>query len=251
MAIIASACSRRRRNAAFSRLALVRSACRGLIGAFSGPRRRGCNAPNVPAARWPRQSLRAEEYRPSRRRMAEMPPVSAARSVSSRMRSLYFAVKLRRFGVVVSSAVAALGAATTRAGGIVGEISDPASGESGSCEGITMCSRSCALKCKLQPVKCLTLIGTEGVRFLENDPRYASRCLGRRNRCSLSVRQLTYLNRMGARLVISLDKSCEANHDQRTDAAPYDLNQRPRSRRRLRRLSDAASRHLRSLHVWV
>ena len=78
------------------------------------------------------------------------------------MRSLYFAVKLRRFGVAVSSAAGALGAATTREGGIAGEISDPASGESGICEGITMGSVSFALKCKLQTVKCLTLIGTEG-----------------------------------------------------------------------------------------
>jgi hypothetical protein len=78
------------------------------------------------------------------------------------MRSLYFAVKLRRFGVAVSSAVGTLGAATTREGGIAGEISDPASGESGIGEGITMGSVSFALKCKLQTVKCLTLIGTEG-----------------------------------------------------------------------------------------
>jgi alkanesulfonate monooxygenase SsuD/methylene tetrahydromethanopterin reductase-like flavin-dependent oxidoreductase (luciferase family) len=76
---------------------------------------------------------------------------------------LYFAVKLRRFGVAVSSAVGTLGAATTREGGIAGEISDPASAESGICEGITMGSVSFALKCKLQTVKCLTLIGTEGV----------------------------------------------------------------------------------------
>jgi putative transposase len=78
------------------------------------------------------------------------------------MRSLYFAVKLRRFGVVVSSAAGALGAVTTREGGIAGEISDPASAESGIFEGITMGSVSFALKCKLQTVKCLTLIGTEG-----------------------------------------------------------------------------------------
>ena len=36
--------------------------------------------------------------------MAEMPPVSAARSVSARICSLYFAVKLRRFGNAVNSA---------------------------------------------------------------------------------------------------------------------------------------------------
>jgi hypothetical protein len=60
------------------------------------------------------------------------------------MRSFYFAVKVRRFGVVVSSAVGTLGAATTKAGGVVGEISDPVS-----CEGITMGSVSFALKSKL------------------------------------------------------------------------------------------------------
>jgi hypothetical protein len=84
------------------------------------------------------------------------------------MRSLYFAVKLRRFGVLVSSAVGATGAETTRAGvweavtsGII--LSDAAFGETGICEGMTICSFSCALKCKLQPLNCLTLIGTEGL----------------------------------------------------------------------------------------
>jgi len=80
------------------------------------------------------------------------------------MRSLYLAVKLRRFGVLVSSIVGTTGAETTRAGDVVGETaSDPASGESGVCEGITMGSFSYALKCKLQPRGCLTLIGTEGL----------------------------------------------------------------------------------------
>gem|GEM_PF-1966672 len=44
----------------------------------------------------------------------------------------------------------------------MGEISGLASGEGGICEGITTGSVSFALKCKLQPVECLTLIGTEG-----------------------------------------------------------------------------------------
>jgi hypothetical protein len=57
--------------------------------------------------------------RPSRRRMAETPPVSTARSVSARICSLYFAEKLRRFGTAVNSAEATLGAATTRAAGAV------------------------------------------------------------------------------------------------------------------------------------
>jgi len=46
--------------------------------------------------------------------------------------------------------------------------SDPASDESGVREGMTIGSFSCALKCKLQPVECLTIIGTEGPRDLEN-----------------------------------------------------------------------------------
>jgi hypothetical protein len=80
------------------------------------------------------------------------------------MRSLYLAVKLRRFGVRVNSAVGTTGAGTTRAGNVVAETaSDPASGESTVCEGITMGSFSCALKCKLQPLGCLALIGTERV----------------------------------------------------------------------------------------
>jgi len=78
------------------------------------------------------------------------------------MRSLYFALKVRRFEVVVGSAVGTLGAATTRTGRIAGEISDPESGEGSICEGITIGSFSCVLKCKLQPVGCLTLIGAEG-----------------------------------------------------------------------------------------
>ena len=80
------------------------------------------------------------------------------------MCSLYLAVKLRRFGVPVSSTVGAAGAATTRAGVTSGEMaSGPASGESGVREGMTIGSFSCAPKCKLQPVECLTLIGTEGI----------------------------------------------------------------------------------------
>ena len=79
------------------------------------------------------------------------------------MCSLYLAVKLRRFGVPVSSTVGAAGAATTRAGVTSGEMaSGPASGESGVREGMTIGSFPCAPKCKLQPVECLTLIGTEG-----------------------------------------------------------------------------------------
>jgi hypothetical protein len=59
------------------------------------------------------------------------------------MRSLYFAVKLRRFGVRVNSAVGAAGAATMRAAVTSGEMaSGPASGESGVREGMTIGSFS-------------------------------------------------------------------------------------------------------------
>lgn len=116
----------------------------------------------MPAERCRRQLVSVEEYNPSRRKMAETPPVSAIQSVSFRMPSFYFAAKRRRFGVAVISAAGPLGAVTTRAGGIAGKISHPASGESGIWEGITMGSVSFALKRKLQTVKCLKLIGTEG-----------------------------------------------------------------------------------------
>ena len=46
--------------------------------------------------------------------MAETPPVSTARSVSARICSLYFAVKLRRFGTAVNSDEAAKGATAIR-----------------------------------------------------------------------------------------------------------------------------------------
>jgi len=46
--------------------------------------------------------------------MAEIPPLSTARSVCDKICNLYFAVKLRRFGPAVNSADATTGAATTR-----------------------------------------------------------------------------------------------------------------------------------------
>ena len=88
--------------------------------------------------------------------MAEMPPVSAARSVSARIRSFYFAVKLRRFGAAVNSAEATLAAATTRAGEAVEAGPSGAAGKGvGRRSGITIRSFSCALECKLQTVECL------------------------------------------------------------------------------------------------
>ena len=95
--------------------------------------------------------------------MAEIPPVATARSVSDKICSLYYAVKLRRLAPAVNSADATTGAATTRPA----DAADAGpSGEEGKEEGrrsgMTMGSFSCALKCKLQTVKCLTLVGTEG-----------------------------------------------------------------------------------------
>lgn len=95
--------------------------------------------------------------------MAEMPPVSAARSVSARICSLYFAVKLRRFGKAVNSDEATMGAATTRPEDAVKAGLSPEAGKGvGRRSGITIRSFSCALECKLQTVECLTLVGTEG-----------------------------------------------------------------------------------------
>jgi hypothetical protein len=75
--------------------------------------------------------------------MAEMPPVSAARSVSARTRSLYFAVKLRRYGTAVNSAETTLGAATTRAAEAVLAGSSGAAGKGvGRRSGITIRSFS-------------------------------------------------------------------------------------------------------------
>ena len=95
--------------------------------------------------------------------MAEIPPESTARSVPDKICSLYFAVKLRRFGPAVNSAKATTGAATTRP---TDAADTGPSGEDGKEEGrrsgIAIGSFSCAPECKLQTVKCLTLVGTEG-----------------------------------------------------------------------------------------
>ena len=99
--------------------------------------------------------------------MAEIPPVSPAPSVSARIGSLYFAEKLRRFGLAVNSAEATLAAATTRAAGIVEAGPSGVAGKGvGRGSGITFRSFSCALECKLQTVECLTLVGTEGEGWL-------------------------------------------------------------------------------------
>src|SRR5664279_1448372 len=97
MAMMASACSSRRTSRAFSRLACASSAVNGLRGAGFGPRLIGVSPPRAPAARNPRQSLRVEEYRPSRRRMTAVPP-AGARSISASIRNLSPTVNVRRRG---------------------------------------------------------------------------------------------------------------------------------------------------------
>jgi hypothetical protein len=55
---------------------------------------------------------------------------------------LNLAVKLRCFGVLVSSAVGTTGAETTRTGNVVDKTApDPTLGKSADCEGITMVLR--------------------------------------------------------------------------------------------------------------
>jgi len=74
-------------------------------------------------------------------------------------------VKLRCFGPAVNSADATTGAATTQPtdDGVAGPSGEEGN-EEGRRSGITMGSISCALERKLQTVKCLTLVGTEGDR---------------------------------------------------------------------------------------
>jgi hypothetical protein len=111
--MIASACASRCLSRAFSRLACASSTAMGLTAASFGPRFSGFRASKAPASRWRRQSVRVDEYTPSRRRMAEMPPVSAARSVSPKIRSFSPAVNVRRFGRSDNSGETAAGAGTT------------------------------------------------------------------------------------------------------------------------------------------
>ena len=71
---MASARSKRRWSWALFRRAPASSAASGLGGGGLGPRLVGVSAPKAPASRCRRQSERADEYSPSRRRMAPMPP---------------------------------------------------------------------------------------------------------------------------------------------------------------------------------
>src|SRR4051812_34041665 len=92
--------------------------------------------------------------------MAEIPPVSAARSVSAKIRSLSPAV--RRFGRSDSSGLAAAGAGTT-VGLRPSSVSVPAAAcASTTLLGMTTRQFSYALKSKLPGGLCLIIIGTEG-----------------------------------------------------------------------------------------
>ena len=72
-------------------------------------------------------------------------------------------MKLRRLAPAVNSADATTGTATTRpADAVDAGLSGEEGKELGRRSGIAMGSFSCALKCKLQTVKCLTLVGTVG-----------------------------------------------------------------------------------------
>src|SRR6266851_7911771 len=69
-----------------------------------GPRFCGVKACRIPAARSCRHVTRCEEYKPSRRSRAPMPPDSSlALSASARTRCLYSAVKMRRLALATTS----------------------------------------------------------------------------------------------------------------------------------------------------
>src|SRR4051812_45796595 len=107
--------------------------------------------------------------------MAEIPPVSAARSVSAKIRSLSPAV--RRFGRSDSSGLAAAGAGTT-VGLRPSSVTAPAAAcASTTLLGMTTRQFSYALKSKLPGGLCLIIIGTEGCR-LSQSLRNCSRAPG-------------------------------------------------------------------------
>src|SRR6187549_1575292 len=94
--------------------------------------------------------------------MAEIPPVSAARSVSAKIRSFSPAVNVRRFGRSDSSGLAAAGAGTT-VGLRPSSVPAPAAAfASTTLLGMTTRQFSYALKAKLPGGLCLIIIGTEG-----------------------------------------------------------------------------------------
>src|SRR5208282_694978 len=110
--MIASACSNLRLSRAFSRLACASSAAKGFSTAGFGPRLPGVSAPRAPLSRCRRQSDKVDEYKPSRRKIAPIPPTSAATSVSAKTRSFACAVKVRRRGPSNNSGAAVAGAGT-------------------------------------------------------------------------------------------------------------------------------------------
>src|SRR3954467_3583265 len=95
--------------------------------------------------------------------MAEIPPVSAARSVSAKIRSFSPAVNVRRFGRSDSSGLAAAGAGTTVALRPPSMRAPAAACASTTLLGMTTRQFSYALKSKLPGGLCLIIIGTEGV----------------------------------------------------------------------------------------
>src|ERR1019366_3338235 len=68
-----------------------------------GPRFWGAKACRTPASRSRRQVANRDEYRPSRRRSAPIPPVPLAWSAAARICRLYSAVKRRRLACVTTS----------------------------------------------------------------------------------------------------------------------------------------------------
>ena len=112
ISMIASACSNLRPSRAFSRLACASSAAKGFRAAALGPRLAGASAPRAPLSRWRRQSARLDEYKPSRRRIAPIPPTSAAPSVAARTRSFVCTENVRRRGRSDNSGAAAAGPGT-------------------------------------------------------------------------------------------------------------------------------------------
>src|SRR5882724_2586217 len=113
ISMIASACCSFLPSRAFSRLTCASSAAKGLRAAGLGPRLVGRWPPRAPLSRCRRQSDRADEYKPSRRRIAPMPPAEAAASVSAKIRSFVSVVIVRRRGRSESSGDAAVVAGTT------------------------------------------------------------------------------------------------------------------------------------------
>src|SRR3954469_8866024 len=101
--------------------------------------------------------------------MAEIPPVSAARSVSAKIRSFSPAVNVRRFGRSDSSGLAAAGAGPTVRLRPSSVPAPAAACASTTLLGMTTRQFSYALKSKLPGDLCLIIIGTEG-RLSPLDP---------------------------------------------------------------------------------